>query len=224
MPWLEWDTSASITRSVLHFTAEEINGIWGAASSLIPTASGPTAPPSSYISRIDALLSHVFFLISQARFPDPRTADNDQVPINLNLSLGMRSRVSRPFPSQFLGSPIQLCGAFFPLSQIISPFTPSASHLTPLHLVATTIRMTMNAFTPSATAALLHDLAFQLTPQRLRHAFLGIRNVLVTSWVNLRTYDLDFGGGSKVRYAEGTMPYCRWSGAGHGGEWDCSER
>lgn len=41
--------------------------------------------------------------------------------------------------------------------------------------------------------------------------FLGSRDVLVTSWVNLGMYELDFIGsrvGPRLRYAEGLIVYC----------------
>ena len=55
--------------------------------------------------------------------------------------------------------------------------------------------------------ALLHDAAYEVSPQRLWQAFLGNQHTLVTSWLRLRVYDVDFiGGGKAPRYVQAVLP------------------
>jgi hypothetical protein len=62
-------------------------------------------------------------------------------------------------------------------------------------------------FTPEKVGAMLHDAAYEISPQRLWQAFLGTRHVLVTSWLRLKVYEVDFvGNGNRPRYVHAVLP------------------
>jgi hypothetical protein len=77
--------------------------------------------------------------------------------------------------------------------------TPSLSE------VAGTIRSTLQKFTPEAIAAQLHDLAFEVSPQRIWRCFLGRKHVMLTTWLYLGLDEVDFGGG-RTRFVWLIMP------------------
>jgi hypothetical protein len=113
------------------------------------------------------------------------------------MTFGLRPRVSPPLPDSFLGSPIT--HAAIPYTTSSSP--PSLSEL------AQTIRKTLAIFTPEAVASHLHDLAFEVAPQRLWRACLGREHILLTTWVHAGVYEVDFGAGVPS-YVEALMPSC----------------
>lgn len=63
----------------------------------------------------------------------------------------------------------------------------------------------MKQLTSDAVGAMLHDVAFEVSPQRLWQAFLGSEHRLVTPWLRLRLYDVDFVG-CQPRYVHAIMP------------------
>jgi hypothetical protein len=64
----------------------------------------------------------------------------------------------------------------------------------------------MKGFTSDAIGAMLHDAAHEVSPQRLWQAFLGSEHTIVTSWLRLQLYEVDFVGGAKPRYVHAIMP------------------
>ncbi|KAF7335283.1 hypothetical protein MSAN_02339000 [Mycena sanguinolenta] len=176
IPWHEWDLQAPVSNYLLHFSADELARIWTAASS-----------PGTQISRFDALQAHLWAALIRARVP---TAPDEQ--FYFNLTLGVRDRVSPPLPACSLGSPIVLARA-------------SATAQTPLPHLARTIRSTVAQFTPARVGALLHEMAFDLDARRMWGGFIGRRNTIVTSWVRLGLYEMDFGAG-RPRLVHGVMP------------------
>ncbi|KAE9378356.1 hypothetical protein N431DRAFT_435484 [Stipitochalara longipes BDJ] len=181
IPWYQWDTSAPVSHRVLHFSAQEIQHIYTLAAS----------SSSLKTSKHDALLAHIWSHITLARqLPEHTT-------VYLDMTFGLRPRVSPPLPDSFLGSPIT--HAAIPYTTSNSP--PSISKL------AQTIRKTLAVFTPEAVANHLHDLAFEIAPQRLWRACLGREHILLTTWVHAGVYEVDFGSGSP-RYVEALMPSC----------------
>lgn len=66
----------------------------------------------------------------------------------------------------------------------------------------------MLRFTPEAMGAMLHDAAHEVSPQRLWQAFFcGTQHTLVTSWLRLHVYQVDFvGSEQQPRYAHAVMP------------------
>ncbi|KZV93946.1 hypothetical protein EXIGLDRAFT_716574 [Exidia glandulosa HHB12029] len=179
LPWVEWDLSAPVSHVLVHFSPAEIQRIYLAAST-----------ESIKISRLDALLAHVWSCIIRARQLDAHVEE-----VYLDVTLGMRSRVDPPLPDNFMGSPILLTHA-----------SASPSTLTTTS-AASSIREVMSRFTPPAVAALLHEWNQVQCPHRYWDAFLGARHTLVTSWLRLGVYEIDFvGDGRPVRYVDALMP------------------
>ncbi|KAJ7167786.1 transferase family-domain-containing protein [Mycena filopes] len=176
LPWKEWDLQAPVSNYLLHFSAEELTRIWAAASS-----------PGETISRFDALQAHVWAALIRARRPE-----GDDEAFHLNVTLGLRDRVVPPLGARSLGSPIVLARA-------------SATRTTALPQLARTIRGTLAPFTPARVGALLHEMAFDVDARRMWGGFIGRRNMIVTSWVRLGLYEVDFGAG-RPRFVHGVMP------------------
>lgn len=181
LPWSEWDTTATVLHYVLHFTATELESLWKAAS-----------VNSTHVSRQDALLAHVSSCIYRAR----QLGEDDQ-PVYIDCTLGLRSRVSLRLPDSFVGSPLMIAA--------ISSSGREAASTDSAHL-ASIIRSTLAKFTTENVAAHLHTKLFEQSPQRLWQTFLGKRHLLVTSWIHTRLYDIDFGSG-RPRYVEAIMPH-----------------
>ncbi|KAJ7067153.1 transferase family-domain-containing protein [Mycena amicta] len=165
IPWAEWDLTQPISNYILYFTAGELSRIWAAAS----TSEGR-------ISRFDALQAHIWSALIRAHAPQKNE------PFHFNLTLGIRDRLTRPLGDAFLGSPIVLARA-------------TATAATSLAQIAREIRETMVQFTPPRVAALLHEMAFDVDSCRMWAGFLGSRNAIVTSWLRLGVYEVDFGAG-----------------------------
>jgi hypothetical protein len=93
IPWHQWDTKASVSHRVFHFSPQEIQNIHSLATS-------PSSVTPLKISKHDALLAHIWSHITLAR----------QIPENtvvyLDMTFGLRPRVSPPLADSFLGSPI----------------------------------------------------------------------------------------------------------------------
>ncbi|PCH38456.1 transferase protein [Wolfiporia cocos MD-104 SS10] len=187
MPWSEWDPPAPVGHYLLHFTAQEVH-------SMREECRRSADPSSSAVSLHDALLAHIWTLINRAR-----GLAHDERDVHMNVSLGLRSRVSPPLPDGFLGSPLVLGRVSLP-GRAACAGHPGA--------VAARIRDTLTLFDARALAAHLHDMAHDAALVRTWHAFLGNRNVIATSWVRLRLYGVDFGSGSPPRYVEAVMPSC----------------
>jgi hypothetical protein len=191
IPWDEWDLKAKCCHRVLHFTSKELTLIYNLACSSTETK----------LSKLDALLAHVWIRVNIARQLPPNTATY------LDITLGLRSRIVPPLPSSFLGSPI--------VSAAVPVTTPSISDPEAPRLLseyAEQIRNTVQQFTPSAIAALLHDSAYEVSPQRLWRCFLGTRHILLTTWLHLGLEEVDFvgvdSGGGRLRHVELVMPSC----------------
>lgn len=169
------------------------------------------------MSRLDALLAHVWTLVVRARKPELDALGGGEV--YMDVTLGLRARLDPPLPDTFVGSPIILAHATLPSST----FIPSPSPLSPLSpsptttLIATTahaLRTTLTTFTPAVLASLLHSKlsSRKSSPQRFWAAFLGARHTLVTAWVGAGAYSsVDFGfgpagGEGGARYVDPLMP------------------
>ncbi|KAJ5163306.1 Transferase [Penicillium coprophilum] len=183
-PWLSWDFSKAVKYTQLHFTGAELRKLQAAALE--------TPGCRRDISRLDALLAHLWESITRAR----GYADSSK-PVYMNLSLGVRPRVSPALPDTFVGSPLFLTYVGGPACSVCQES---------LSETASRIRETMKGFTADAVGAMLHDAAHEVSPQRLWQAFLGSEHTLVTSWLRLQLYDVDFVGGTKPRYVHAIMP------------------
>lgn len=191
-PWPTWDLSAPVEHVQIRFGADEIARIKQAAQATLPDQQQHHPP----ISRLDALLAHMWILINRAR-----GHHDTQEQVYLDITLGLRGRVRPPLPDSFVGSPILLGHVSRGGAEVCSAATGG------LGAVALGIRRMMALFTPRAVAAYLHDAAHEVSPQRLWQAFLGERHTLVTSWVRAGAYEVDFcGGGTRPVYVQGKMP------------------
>ncbi|CAF0884719.1 unnamed protein product [Adineta steineri] len=177
LSWSEWDLTAPVSHYLVSFTVDEIKNMWEDASS----------NSEIRISRLDALLAHIWMLIIRAR-----ELSHDQQPIYLDVTLGLRSRLNPPLSENFVGSPIILGNV-------------STIGIQPIGKMALSIRSTLSKFNSSSIGPMLHELAFELSPNRLWNAFLGRRNTIVTSWLHLKTYEVDFGIGVP-RFVNALMP------------------
>jgi hypothetical protein len=189
IPWHQWDTKAPVSLRVLHFTSSEIEGIYRQATS---------SPSAWRISKHDALLAHIWSRINASRQLTPGTTTY------LDMTLGLRARISPPLPDSFLGSPI----THVAIPSII-PSYPLQNTQT-LSLLTSSIRSSLLMFTPGAIASILHDKAFEVAPQRLWAACLGREHILLTTWIHSGVYDVNFLGkevatGMPV-YVEALMP------------------
>ncbi len=187
LPWSEWNYMAPVSHYLVYFSADEIRRMWEEASSSL----GPSS--TSRISRLDALLAHVWALIIRAR-----GLEHDE-PVHLNVTLGFRTRLCPPLPDTFLGSPLT------PI-RVTSTGGFLASAESSLGTTAASIRSTIEQFNSATIPALLHDIAYEVGGQRLWHAFMGRRNTIVTSWLRHGVVKVDFGGGERPRYVESIMP------------------
>ncbi|KAH8660707.1 transferase family-domain-containing protein [Tricladium varicosporioides] len=181
-PWNTWNLMLPVEQAQIHFSELELLELRDAARSSRPD-----------ISRLDALLAHVWALINRAKGHAQSEED-----VFLNITLGARSRVEPKLPDSFIGSPLFL--AYIRASGT-SAASPSLSE------TAASIRETISLFTPQKVAAMLHDAAHEVAPQRVWQAFLGNNHTLVTSWMRLGVYDVDFeGNGLRPRYVQAVMP------------------
>jgi hypothetical protein len=182
-PWTTWDFSRPVRYTQLHYPGTELNR-------LKEQARADGRPDTS---RLDALIAHIWALINRSRGHGDSTED-----VFLNLTLGARARVSPPLPESFIGSPV-----------FITHIKASGASIcaSSLGQTASQIRDTMLKFTPDAMGAMLHDAAHEASPQRLWQAFLGTQHTLVTSWLRLKTYQVDFvGSKQQPRYVHALMP------------------
>ena len=188
MPWSEWDTKAPVGQSTIHFTREQIDHLWKSATRDASSAS----PPGLEVSKHDALLAHIWSCIARAR-----GLQDDQDSIHCDLVLGTRPAFK--LDNSFIGSPTMMLNIEIPAKAVASDQALGA--------LAYRIRETLStANTPQRLAAHLHSIAFEASPQRIWQAFLGRRHILVTTWARAGLYDVDFGLGSRIRYADGIVP------------------
>lgn len=178
LPWAEWDRAAPVAHYLVHFGPSELQRIWEAATA-----------DAGRVSRLDALLSHMWALIARAR----GLADDD-APVHFDVSIGLRSRLQPPLADAFLGSPI-----------LSIPVTVSGREAA-AGRTAGVFRAALKRYDAAALAAVLYEAMYAAAPQRYWHAFLGRRHTIVTSWLRLGVYEVDFVGGTRPRYVEAVMP------------------
>ncbi|PKX91472.1 transferase family protein [Aspergillus novofumigatus IBT 16806] len=182
-PWTSWDLSRPIRYTQVHFSGDQLANFKRKA----------LADGRGDISRLDALLAHLWISINRAR-----NLANCPDSVFLDLSIGTRTRVSPPLPETFLGSPLFLTHVGAPAKSLCT-----AS----IGTIASKIRETVALFTAEKIGAVLHDAAYEASPQRLWQAFLGTRHVLVTSWLRLKVYGVEFvGDGNRPRYVHAVLP------------------
>ncbi|KAL3438253.1 hypothetical protein BDV09DRAFT_205654 [Aspergillus tetrazonus] len=185
MPKEDWDTALPVSHIKLHFSAQQTKKIWEVASG-----------SDLGISRHDAIVAHVWSAINRAR-----GLGSDERNVSLHYTFGLRKRLG--LPSEFIGSPILLTSVQMPGKDAAN----ASSSTSQRHDIATKIRNNITLYTPGNLKARLHDLCFEVAPQRLWEAYLGYRHVIFTSWAHLSLYEVDFGGSRGTpRFVEPYMP------------------
>ncbi|KAK1708207.1 transferase, partial [Colletotrichum acutatum] len=97
-PWPTWDMSAPVDHVQIRFTAAELTRMKEAAQ-----ASLPDDIKSLRVSRLDAILAHIWTSMNRARGHEGKLEQ-----AYLNITLGLRNRVDPPLPETFVGSPLLL--------------------------------------------------------------------------------------------------------------------
>lgn len=184
-PWATWNAGAEVDHVQIRVTADEVRRLKEAAQAGLPAG--------AFVSRLDALIAHLWVAINRAR----GLQDMEDEQVYLNVSIGLRSRVSPPLPDVFAGSPLLLGHIGRTGADVCSPSS--------LGTIALELRNMMAKFTPEAVGAYLHDAAHEISPQRLWQAFLGSRHTGVTSWTKSGVHEVDFGAG-RLRYVQARMP------------------
>ncbi|KAI1339754.1 transferase family protein [Xylariaceae sp. FL0016] len=186
-PWETWDSSRPVTYAVIHFSGTELETMRSSARDSVGAGS------QASISRLDALLSLLFRLINQSRGLASSSED-----VFINMSLDVRRRVAPPLPSSFIGSPLIV---------MHMKATGNEACTASLGTLATRLKQDISLFNAEAIGTVLHDAAYEVSPQRLWGAFLGSRHVIATSWLRLPVFDLDFdGSGQTPRFVHQVMP------------------
>jgi hypothetical protein len=184
LPWNEWNTSVFVERSIFHFTPAAIARMHASAS-----------VGGARVSRLDALLAFIWALNVRAR-----ELKEDPGDVHLDMTLGMRARTRPALPDAFVGSPLIGIVATLPATAL------AASEPDPPR-IASAIRAVVGAFDdPEVLPAYLYDRAFAGAPHTRWIAFLGTRHSLITSWLGLGAYTVDFGTGVAPRHVESVMP------------------
>lgn len=185
IPWSEWDFAAPVSTYIIHFDRAQIDFLWKEATKTAEGADG------IQISKHDAILAHIWSCIVRAR-----QLGEDPNPVHCDLVLGLRPALK--LSEAFMGSPIVMVNVEMTGSNVAGG---GASK------IATRIRETLIETSNSANlAAHLHSVAYEKSPQRLWQAFLGRCHILVTTWARAGIYDVDFGLGSGIRYADAVLP------------------
>ncbi|KAI1855274.1 hypothetical protein JX266_000139 [Neoarthrinium moseri] len=187
-PWRTWDLTRPVSWGLLHFTGRELLHLKSLALQGVPE--GTT------ISQTDALMAVMFRLITRSRAYTQ--ADDDKV--FLNVTLDARRRVSPPLSETSIGSPLLLTHV-----KGLASAVRSAS----IGELALRLRTTIQLFTPDKMAAILHDAAYEVSPQRLWLGFIGTLHIIATSWQRLKLYEVIFDkGGKRPQYVHSVMDKC----------------
>lgn len=193
LPWSEWDFAAPVSTYIVHFDRAQIDVLWKEATQSAEGANGIR------ISKHDAILAHIWSCIRRAR-----QLEQDPNPVHCDLVLGVRPMLS--LSDAFMGSPIIMVNIEMAGSDVAAKVSGPGSGSVESK-IARRIRETLiETSNPTNLAAHLHSVAYEKSPQRLWQAFLGRRHILVTTWARAGIYDVDFGFGSGIRYADAVLP------------------
>ena len=191
MPWDECDLKVTISHYMIHFRKDQVQRIWeGCYSKEVPA------------SRHDVITAHVWAAINRAR-----GLQDDEKLVHCDVTLGLRRRLSPPLGDAFIGSPILLADVALTGREACA-LTKKNGTSADLSLITSKLRSAVAQFTPSAIGAHFHQIAHQFSPQRIWHAFMGLRHVIVTSWVHGGVYQVNFAGNNAgvPRYVELDRP------------------
>ncbi|KAH6967972.1 transferase family protein [Ilyonectria sp. MPI-CAGE-AT-0026] len=191
MPWPEWDVSAPVSNYIVHLTRDQVEFLHNQASE----------GGSHKCSQHDAVVAHIWSCIIRAR-----NLGEDTGPVHCDLVYGVRPTLQ--LGDTFVGSPVLMINVEMSGAEVAATTESGENEKsTVLQPIAQRVRETIRNVGQSAhLAAHLHRLAYEKSPQRLWQAFLGRRHILVTSWARAGMYEVDFGLGSRIRYADGVVP------------------
>ncbi|KAF7553399.1 hypothetical protein G7Z17_g3629 [Cylindrodendrum hubeiense] len=191
MPWSEWDVNAPVSDYLVHLSRDQVEFLHKEA----------TAGGSSKCSQHDAVVAHIWSCIIRAR-----NLGGDTGPVHCDLVYGLRPVLQ--LGDNFVGSPSIMINVEMSGVEVAATAESKGSVETLLlQPIAQRVRETIRKIgQPAQVAAFLHRLAYEKSPQRLWQAFLGRRHILVTSWVRAGIYEVDFGLGSRIRYADDVVP------------------
>jgi hypothetical protein len=185
MPWKDWDVNAPVSSYIVHLSREQVENLWKTATQ--------DQPAGMRVSKHDAVLAHIWSCVVRAR-----RLEDDDGPVHCNLVLGLRPALQ--LGDAFIGSPTTMINIEMAASKV-------AAGKVALPPIAHRIRETIvKASDRDGLAAHLYGVAYEKSPQRIWQAFLGTRHILVTTWARAGIYELDFGLGCDVRYADGVVP------------------
>ncbi|KAM0703208.1 hypothetical protein Q7P35_009146 [Cladosporium inversicolor] len=187
MPWNEWDTKAPVDLYTVHFSRQQVDHLWRSATQDTSATSSDLR-----ISKHDALLAHVWSCVARAR-----GLQDDKNFVHCDLVLGARPAFQ--LGNSFVGSPTMMMNIEMAASDVASAQA--------IGNIAHRIRETVLAVNMRERLAdHLHSIAYEKSPQRIWQGFLGQRHIMVTTWARAGLYDIDFGLGSRIRYADGVVP------------------
>ncbi|KAF3805694.1 hypothetical protein GCG54_00005056 [Colletotrichum gloeosporioides] len=191
MPWAEWDLKAPVSDYTIHLNTKQVDFLWKEATK-------GTEGDGPRISKHDAVLAHVWSCIIRAR-----QLGKDDGHVHCDLVLGVRSAFK--LSADFMGSPIIMMNVELPGSEVCYQQPGNATEA--IGAIAGKVRATISKISsPVNLADHLHSATYEKSPQRIWQAFLGRRHILVTTWARAGLYDVGFGLGSSIRYADGVVP------------------
>jgi hypothetical protein len=196
MPWKKWDISAPVSSYIIHLTRAQVDYLFEAAIR-DPTGEGSRVKVTDgKVSKHDAVLAHIWSCVIRARQLNGRFDD-----VHCNLVIGMRQPLR--LGDDFIGSPVLMVDVDMHAPQVAAYHGGEFA----LRDIARRIRSVIWKVNDSSKIGChLHALAYEKSPQRIWQAFLGRKRVLVTTWARAGIYEVDFGLGSAVRYADGIVP------------------
>jgi Transferase family len=199
-PWQDWDLDQPVAHRILRIEGAEVDDLY----TEVVNAREKVDADVAEISRHDVVLAFMWHLIALARPPKPEAADG--YTLCFNITLGLRRRLG--LPREFVGSPILptglsapygLVAGGMPISSNVEGVQEYAGRVVPdshvLYQTAALLRRHISRFDREALGAWLHEMAFDIAPQRIWNGFLGNRHVLATSWVRAGVWGVDFGFG-----------------------------
>lgn len=188
MPWQEWDVKAPLSSYVVHLTKEQVDYLWEEARR--------DQPEAMRVSKHDAILAHIWSCIVRAR-----GLEADDEPVHCDLTLGLRPALQ--LGDRFIGSPIIMLNIEMAASRVAATRDGHPILSPTTKCIRDTI---LKGSDGDGLAAHLHGVAYEKSPQRIWHGFLGQRHTMVTTWARAGIYELDFGFVSSVRYVDGDVP------------------
>ncbi|GAA5894250.1 hypothetical protein JCM6882_007612 [Rhodosporidiobolus microsporus] len=191
-PWETWDVAAPVSLRAVDLSAEDVQRLWRRAQVSSDEGGEAGASTPVKVTAHDALVGHFWRLSMKARALSPDTL------VSLTPAVGVRSRLSPPLPSDFVGSA-------FTLLRSEALYDALTSSTTGPFIAGSAIRRTINSATPSSLSALLHHTAHVLDPIRVWPYFCGDTHTSMSSWIGAGSYAADFGSGQPI-LAEGVLP------------------